>query len=217
MFKSRPMRLTGSLSPSMSFKPATIAINQLLRAVDQVEANTGKTPEQMLADGGYTMKDSNIEAMAERGIDLIGPVTETNSGASPQKRGIEPEFYPDKFDYDEARDTMSCPAGKALKRIRKEHEGRTNTVTKRQPRIVDRATASMLSEVFPTHRGAETGLSSSGRIPSDDADRASQATLSCTCSNRGVSSSVDQGETRFAPVPIDEVGRKFELRRFGLV
>lgn len=99
--------------------------DQLLRAVDQVEANTGKTPEQMLADGGYTMKNSNIEAMAERGIDLIGPVTETNSDASLQKRGIEPEFYPDKFDYDEATDTMSCPAGKALKRIRKEQrEGR---------------------------------------------------------------------------------------------
>ena len=99
--------------------------DQLVPAIDRVEANTGKTPEQILADGGYTMKNSNIEAMAERGIDLIGPVTESNSEASLQKRGIQPEFYPDQFHYDETTDTMSCPAGKALKRIRKEHrEGR---------------------------------------------------------------------------------------------
>ena len=99
--------------------------DQLVKAIDQVEDNTGKIPEQMLVDGGYTMKNSNIEAMAERGIDLIGPVAETNSEASLQKRGIEPEFYPDKFQYDQATDTIGCPAGKELKRIRKEkREGR---------------------------------------------------------------------------------------------
>lgn len=100
--------------------------DQLVPAVERVEANMGKTPEQVLTDGGYTMKNSNIEAMAERGIDLVGPVPETNSEASLKQRGIQPEFYPDKFRYDETTDTFTCPADKSLKHIRTEHrEGRT--------------------------------------------------------------------------------------------
>jgi transposase len=99
--------------------------DQLVPAIERVEANMGKTPEQVLADGGYTMKNSNIEAMAERGIDLVGPVSETNSEASLKQRGIHPEFYPDKFRYDETTDTFTCPADKALKHIRTDHrEGR---------------------------------------------------------------------------------------------
>jgi hypothetical protein len=93
--------------------------DQLVDAIDRVEANTGHTPEQVLVDGGYTMKNGNIEAMAERGIDLIGPVPETNSTASLQKRGVQPEFYPDKFSYDPATDTMTCPAGKTLQLSRR--------------------------------------------------------------------------------------------------
>jgi transposase len=92
--------------------------DQLVPAVERVEANTGQTPEQVLTDGGYTMKNSNIEAMAERGIDLVGPVAENNSEASLKQRGIQPEFYPDQFQYDETTDTFRCPANKTLKRIR---------------------------------------------------------------------------------------------------
>jgi hypothetical protein len=91
--------------------------DQLLDAVQRVKANTGRTPEQVLVDGGYTMKNSNIEAMAEQGIDLNGPVVESNSEASLRKRGIQPEFYPEKFRYDEATDTFQCPANKPLTRI----------------------------------------------------------------------------------------------------
>lgn len=56
--------------------------DQLVNGVECVQANTGQTPEQILVDGGYTMKNSNIEAMAERGIDLYGPVAKNNSEAS---------------------------------------------------------------------------------------------------------------------------------------
>jgi transposase len=88
--------------------------DQLVAAIEHTQANTGKTPEQLLTDGGYTMKNANIEAMAEAGIDLIGPVVEHNSPSSLKSRGIAPEFYPDQFPYDEPTDTMSCPANKAL-------------------------------------------------------------------------------------------------------
>jgi transposase len=92
--------------------------DQLIPAVEHIRANTGKTPEQILADGSYTMKNGNIEAMDKAGIDLIGPVTENNSDASLKRRGIEPEFYPHQFPYDEATDTVCCPAMKTLNLIR---------------------------------------------------------------------------------------------------
>jgi transposase len=92
--------------------------DQLVDGIERVEANTGKTPEQVLVDGGYTMKNGNIEAMAERGIDLTGPVTESNNEGSFKQRGIQPEFYPDKFRYDEVTDTFTGPAAKILKRTR---------------------------------------------------------------------------------------------------
>lgn len=100
--------------------------DQLVSGVERVEANTGQMPEQILVDGGYTMKNSNIEAMAARGIDLNGPVAANNSEASLKQRGIQPEFYPDRFRYDETTDTFRCPADRSLNRIgRNQREGRT--------------------------------------------------------------------------------------------
>jgi transposase len=98
--------------------PAGNDCDQLVNGIQRVEANTGRTPEQVLVDGGYTMKNANIEAMAERGIDLIGPVTENNNEASFKQRGIQPEFYPEKFRYDETTDTFTCPADKVMRRSR---------------------------------------------------------------------------------------------------
>jgi len=88
--------------------------DQLAAAIQHTQANTGTTPEQILADGGYTMKNANIEAMAEAGIDLIGPAVENNNQVSLKSRGIAPEFYPDQFPYDEPANTMSCPAHRTL-------------------------------------------------------------------------------------------------------
>ena len=89
--------------------------DQLVSGIERVEANVKQTPEQVLVDGGYTVKNANIEAMAERGIDLIGPVAEKNNEACLKRRGIGAAFYPDKFRYDEATDTFICPANKTLK------------------------------------------------------------------------------------------------------
>ena len=90
--------------------------DQLEAGIDRVKANTGQEPGQAVVDGGY-IKNANIEAMAQRGIDLIGPVPENNPGASFRQRGIEPAFYPDKFRYDPMTDRFRCPAGRWLKRI----------------------------------------------------------------------------------------------------
>jgi transposase len=90
--------------------------DQLVAGIETVETNTGITPREVLVDGGYTMKHDNIEAMAERGIDLIGPAVEQNSEASFKQRGIQPAFYPDKFPYDASSDTLKCPAGNLLEK-----------------------------------------------------------------------------------------------------
>jgi transposase len=92
---------------------AGIDYDELTNGIDAIETNTGQTPEQMVVDGGY-IKNANLEAAAERGIDLIGPVAENNPEASLRKRGVSPEFYPDKFRYDEATNTFICPAEKTL-------------------------------------------------------------------------------------------------------
>ena len=87
--------------------------NQLADGIDRVKANMTVTPEQMVVDGGY-VKNENIEKTAAQGVDLIAPVTETDSEPCLRRRGIRPEFYPDKFQYDEAANTFTCPAGKTL-------------------------------------------------------------------------------------------------------
>jgi transposase len=87
--------------------------NELMHGIDAVGANTGQTPEQMVVDGGY-IKNANIEDAAQRGVDLIGPVPESNPEGAMKKRGISPDFYPDKFRYEEQTDTLICPAEKTL-------------------------------------------------------------------------------------------------------
>lgn len=98
--------------------------DELVHGIDAIHTNTGQTPEQMVVDGGY-IKNANIEEASERGLDLIGPVAETNPAASLKKRGVSPDFYPDKFRYDEQADTFTCPAEKTLTFQRSSrHDGR---------------------------------------------------------------------------------------------
>lgn len=135
----------GGFAPSYNMQTLTDAANgiivgtdvvqagndcdQLVHGIDAVEAVMGQTPVQVLVDGGYTMKNSNIEAMAERGIDLIGPVAENNSEATLKRRGIQPEFYPDQFRYEASSDSFVCPAGRPLYRVGVDsRQGRTDYI-----------------------------------------------------------------------------------------
>jgi transposase len=99
--------------------------DQLIPAIEQIEQNTGRLPEQVVTDGAYTKK-TNVDAMDARGIDIIGPVGEDEAIKSCQRRGISPEFYPAAFQYDSETDTYRCPAGKALTLKESRHRnGRT--------------------------------------------------------------------------------------------
>jgi transposase len=88
---------------------------ELEPAVERIQTNLGQKPEQMVVDGAYPTQDA-IEALAEQGIDLIGPLGERKKPSWDvlKRNGVSPEFYPQVFCYDPSTDSYSCPAGQRL-------------------------------------------------------------------------------------------------------
>ena len=89
--------------------------SQAMPAVEQMEQNLGQKPEQVVVDGGYTNRGS-MEAMAEQHIDLIGSMADPaeRSAAAMKASGIDPAFAPQFFVWDQASNTLRCPAEKLL-------------------------------------------------------------------------------------------------------
>ena len=87
----------------------------LLGAVEQVEANLGQKPAQVVVDGGFTSRE-NIMGTAAQGIDMIGSLPEANPSSAGQQRqrGVSEKFFPDKFVYDAQQNICRCPAGAVL-------------------------------------------------------------------------------------------------------
>ena len=82
---------------------------QLLPAVDRLETRLKKKPRQMIADKGYTTRET-IEAMAERKIDFLGSMLE----AKKRGRPVLERLPPTAFVYDGNRDCFVCLEGKLL-------------------------------------------------------------------------------------------------------
>ena len=82
---------------------------QLLPAVDRLEARLKKKPQQMIADTGYTTRET-IEAMAQREIDFLGSMVEEKKRGRPALERLPPTA----FVYDRERDCFVCPEGKLL-------------------------------------------------------------------------------------------------------
>lgn len=97
---------------------------ELEPAVKQIEQNLGQKPEQMVVDGAYPTQDA-IEAMAEQGIDLIGPLAERKKPSWDvlKRHGVSAEFYPQAFCYDPSIDGYRCPPGKLLSFEGEERQG----------------------------------------------------------------------------------------------
>jgi len=88
---------------------------ELLPAVERIEDATGRSPLQVIADGGYTTRE-NIVAMAEKHVDFIGSF-EGRTPSHPGQcisRGIDEAFLPDRFTYDPCIGAYTCPQGKLL-------------------------------------------------------------------------------------------------------
>jgi DDE family transposase len=88
---------------------------ELEPAVARIEDSFKAKPEQMVVDAAYPTHDA-ILAMAQKAIDLIGPLTDRKQTSvdSLKRRGISPEFYPQAFTYNESTDSYTCPAHKTL-------------------------------------------------------------------------------------------------------
>jgi hypothetical protein len=87
--------------------------HELIPAIERIEENLGKIPEQIVADGGYTTWD-NVVALDASGIDFIGSLPDRDQSAGPcAQRGVEEAFRPEHFVYDEQTDTYTCPEGNA--------------------------------------------------------------------------------------------------------
>jgi transposase len=85
---------------------------QLPAAMDEVEHNLGRLPQQVVVDAGFTTKETILE-MAERQVELIGPMMKGGERSRP-RRGIDPAFGHAAFVYDATRDIYTCPAGQEL-------------------------------------------------------------------------------------------------------
>ncbi|MBZ5524382.1 MAG: IS1182 family transposase [Acidobacteriia bacterium] len=88
---------------------------QLQPAMQRVEEEAGRAPQQVIADGSYTNR-SNIVEMEQSHIDLIGPVPDGTAQKETlyQIRGVAQEFRPEAFALDAAKNCYTCPAGKSL-------------------------------------------------------------------------------------------------------
>jgi transposase len=105
---------------SVDVTPDSNDAGQLQPAMDRVEKEAGQPPQQVLADGSYTNR-SNIVAMEQRGVDLLGPVPDSTAQKETlyQIRGVSQEFRPEAFSFDAGNNCYTCPVGKILAYKRK--------------------------------------------------------------------------------------------------
>jgi transposase len=96
----------------------------LPEAMEQVEQNVGAKPQTVVVDEGYTRSRENIVAMAEKGIELIGPVGDKarEKEAAMKANGIDAAFGPQAFAKEEESNTLRCPAGNVLEYVRQSHK-----------------------------------------------------------------------------------------------
>jgi transposase len=97
--------------------------NSLMPALEEVEQNLEKKPEQVVVDGGFTNRDSIIQCAAE-GIDLVGslPDPKERSAAAMKALGIDPAFAPSQFRILDNGERLECPAGCSLERLRENYK-----------------------------------------------------------------------------------------------
>lgn len=86
---------------------------ELQPALERIEENTGRLPDQTLVDGNYTTRQ-NIMQTAARPTELIGSLGEDRSQNKLQRHGVSPEFLPEHFIFDAAHHCFTCPEGKSL-------------------------------------------------------------------------------------------------------
>jgi transposase len=98
----------------VSVTPSANDEGQLTPALEEVKRNLGRFPQQVVADAGYTTRETILE-MAERQVDFIGGTVEEGKLSRPGP-GVAPAFRAAAFAYEAEHDAYRCPAGKELRR-----------------------------------------------------------------------------------------------------
>jgi hypothetical protein len=94
--------------------------HELKAALEEIEKNVGRLPEQIVADGGYTNRET-IQSLAESEVDFYGSLADPKerSEAAMKSHGIDPKFAPHFFILQPQTRTAKCPAGKPMKYLRR--------------------------------------------------------------------------------------------------
>ena len=106
------------------------------RALDELEASSGRLPDKMSLDNGYYSGD-NLRAVSDRGVEAY---IATDRSEKPAATGVDAGGRPlvnADFRYDEARDGFHCPGDQCLElrrvdaRGRREYRGETEVCAAR--------------------------------------------------------------------------------------
>ncbi len=104
--RRRPKEPSARLITAADVVPAADDHGQLLPMLAQAEAVTGRGIDLALSDGGYH-DGPTLAACADRGQRVAMPEA--------QQQALTDPFHKDRFRYDAATDTYSCPAGQVLR------------------------------------------------------------------------------------------------------
>ena len=88
---------------------------QLKSQVEQIEVNTGRLPEKLVADAGYHSVD-NLSYLENKSIDGYIPSEDQARAKKRKYRDKEQPFDKHKFTYVKEKDIYLCPQGKELTR-----------------------------------------------------------------------------------------------------
>jgi len=93
--------------------------HSLMPALEEATQNLGKSPVQVVVDGGFTNRNNIIEC-ARQQIDLVGSLADPKerSEAAMKAQGIDPDFAPHHFRILEDGQRLQCPAGCSLEAVR---------------------------------------------------------------------------------------------------
>jgi hypothetical protein len=103
---------------------------ELMPALERVEANCGELPQTIIADNGYASRH-NVEQTDAQAIELVSPWKDDRSreAGACARNGIQAEFAPSAFRVQYGGKRLKCPAGKVLVVIQERiHHGEPSQV-----------------------------------------------------------------------------------------
>ena len=120
---------------SLEVVNATNDTHELVPALDRLQEQYGRQPEQIVADGGYATRE-NVEAAEGRNVHLVTSWKDDASreAGAIKRNALDPEFAPSQFKMMAEGKQLQCPAGTMLVQITiRIHHGQTYLVFQAQP------------------------------------------------------------------------------------